>query len=85
MKKIVFIIALLSVTSKLFAQDCSQYMFMKKNRIIESTSYNEKGNVLRKSVSTFINTTTTNGVTTATVSSESFDKSGKSSGKKYFL
>ena len=82
MKKIVFIIALLSVTSKLFAQDCSQYMFMKKDRVIESTSYNKKGDVLRKVVSTVTNITTTSGVTTATVSAEYFDKSGKSDGKK---
>jgi hypothetical protein len=82
MKKFVFIITLLSVTLKLFAQDCSQYMFMKKNRVIESTSYNKKGDVLRKVVSTVTNITTTNGVTTASVSAEYFDKSGKSDGKK---
>jgi hypothetical protein len=82
MKKFVFIIALLLVTSKLFAQDCLQYMFMKKNRVVESTSYNKKGDVLRKSVSTVVNVTTTNGITTANVVSESFDKNGKSNGKK---
>jgi hypothetical protein len=82
MKKFVFIITLLLVTSKLFAQDCSQYMFMKKNRVIESTSYNKKGYVLRKVVSTVTNIATTNGVTTATVSAEYFNKNGKSDGKK---
>jgi len=82
MKKIALIIALLLMTFKLLAQDCSQYMYMKKNRIIESTCYDEKGNILRKVISTVADVSTTNGTTTANVVSEYFDKSGKADGKK---
>ncbi|SDT66563.1 hypothetical protein SAMN05216490_4713 [Mucilaginibacter mallensis] len=82
MKKIIFIIALLLITSRMLAQDCSQYMYMKKNKVIESTCYNEKGEVLRKVVSTVVNVTTINGTTTANVSTKYFDKNGKPNGEK---
>ncbi len=82
MKKFTFIIVLLLITSKLLAQDCSQYMYMKKNKVIESTCYNEKGVVLRKVVSTVVDVTTTNGVTTATVNTEYLDKKGKPDEKR---
>jgi len=82
MKKIALIIALFLITFKLFSQDCSQYIFMKKNRIIESTCYDEKGNILRKVTSTVADVTTTSGTTTATVVSEFLDKSGKPNGKR---
>ncbi len=82
MKNILPAIVLLLVTSRLFAQDCTQYMYMKKNRVIESTCYNEKGDVVRKVTSTVTDVNTTNGITTANVSTVSFDKNGKQEGKR---
>lgn len=82
MKKFTFIITLLLVTSGLLAQDCSQYMYMKKNKVIESTCYNDKGEVLRKVVSTVVDVTTVNGTTTANVNTKYFDKNGKPNGEK---
>jgi len=81
MKKIAaFVICLLAV-SKLLAQDCSQYVYLQKGKTIEMTTFDRGGQVMDKLVNFVTDVSTSNGTTTATVSSESFDKNGHSEGK----
>jgi hypothetical protein len=77
MKKLFLLIACLVVTSALFAQDCSHYLYLQKNKTIEMTGYNKKGDVMSKSVSKVSDVQTSSGVTTANVASEIYDKNGK--------
>jgi len=81
MKKFALIIACLFAAFRLAAQDCTQYYYLQKNRVIEMSSYDEKGAFIGKGISKVSDVTTTNGVVTAIVVSESFDKNGKSQGK----
>jgi len=76
MKKILVFIALCTLSAKLFAQDCTQYFFMKKGRTIENTTYNGRGSVMHKAEMLVENVATSNGSTTATVSAQNFDQSG---------
>jgi len=81
MKKIsAFIICFLAATN-LFAQDCSQYVYLQKGKTIEMTTFNRSGQVMAKIVNFVSDVSTANGTTTATVSTESFDKNGHSEGK----
>jgi hypothetical protein len=80
MKKFVAIIACFLITSHLLAQDCTRYLYMQKNKTIEMTAFDTKGNVTFKSVSKVSDVNTSNGVTTATVVSDLYDKNGKSMG-----
>jgi hypothetical protein len=77
MKKLVFSLALLLTMSKLLAQDCSQYVYMQKNKTIEMTAFNDKGDVTFKSVTKVADVSTENGVTTANVVTDAYDKNGK--------
>ncbi len=77
MKKSLAIIVCLFFTARLFAQDCMQYMYMQKNKTIEMTATNNKGEVSFKSVTKVSDVNTTGGVTTANVVSEGYDKNGK--------
>ena len=81
MKKFVLLGACLFITLKLLAQDCTQYYYMQKNKIIEMSSYDEKGQFIGKGTQKVSDVTTTNGITTAILIVESFDKNGKSRGK----
>jgi len=81
MKKVVCIIIGLLVVVKLFAQDCTHYLYMQKNKTIEMTFYTNKGEAHFKTVSTVSDVTTENGVTTATVVSQAYDKDGKALGQ----
>jgi len=65
------------IATRLFAQDCMQYMYMQKNKTIEMTAYNNKGDITFKSVTKVSNVSTSGGVTTANVVAEAYDKSGK--------
>jgi hypothetical protein len=80
MKKLIFLIACFLMTARLFAQDCTQYMYMQKNKTIEMTAFNNKGDVTFKSVTKVSDVGTSNGVTTANVVSEAYDKNGKLEG-----
>jgi hypothetical protein len=82
MKKFAFLIACLFITLRLVAQDCTQFYYMQKNKIIEMSSFDDKGAFTSKSISKVSDVNTVNGVTTATVVSEVFDKNGKSKGRK---
>jgi len=82
MKKFIFLPALILISLKLFAQDCSQYVYMQKGKTIESTAYTGNGAVMSKSVSFVADVSTVNGTTTGTVVAESFDRNGNSRGKR---
>jgi hypothetical protein len=77
MKKFVFSIACFIITVQLFAQDCTQYMYMQKNKTIEMTAFDNKKEMTFKSVTKVSDVTTENGTTTANVVAEGYDKNGK--------
>jgi len=81
MKKILPLLFCLALTTRLFAQDCTQFVYMQKGKTIESTAYNAGGSVMSKSIHHVLDVTTSNGTTLATVEMEHFDKEGKSTGK----
>jgi hypothetical protein len=83
MKNLLFIITcLLLATTASIAQNCSNFIYLQKGKVIETTGFNAAGQVMRKLVNTITDVTTANGATTATASSESFDRSGHSLGTK---
>jgi hypothetical protein len=63
------------------AQDCNTYYFLQKNKTVEMTIYNKKGDANGKQVYTVSDVTNNGDNTTATVNSEMFDKKGKSIAK----
>ena len=65
------------MASGLLAQDCTQYVYMQKNKTIEMTAFNDKGVVSFKTISKVSDVNTSNGVTTANVVTEGYDKNGK--------
>jgi hypothetical protein len=77
MKKFTLTFAVFLITFRLLAQDCLQYMYMQKNKTIEMTAFNDKKDITFKSVTKVSDVTTENGVTTANVVSEAYDKNGK--------
>jgi hypothetical protein len=68
------------VTAKLFAQDCTQYVYMQKDKTIGMTMYKKNGDVTMMYTTTVTDVKTDNGVTTASVSSQAYDKHGKEMG-----
>jgi len=77
MKKFVSIFACFFITAQLFAQDCSQYIYMQKNKTIEMTAFSNKGDITFKSVSNVSDVNTSNRITTANVVTQTYDKNGK--------
>jgi len=73
MKKLITFSAWVLVSMKLFAQDCTLYYYLQKNKTIEMSTFDEKGIFIRKSVSTVSNVLTSNNRVPATVVSEVFD------------
>ena len=82
MKKILPLIVCLVITARLFAQDCSQYVYMRQGKTIETTMFGQGGAVMSKNEARVLDVSTSNGTTTATVETERFDKDGQSKGKK---
>ena len=80
MKKLLAFVICLLAAAKLFAQDCSEYMFMKKNNTIEETRY-ALGQPQSKVVFFVADVTTANGTTTSTVVANNYDKNGNATGK----
>src|SRR6266496_3090186 len=76
MKKI-FTIASLLICAEMYAQKCSDYLFLQSNKTVEMTIYNKKGEEHGKQIYTVSNVTNTSDVTIATLNSEMFDKKGK--------
>jgi len=60
------------------AQDCSKYLFLQKNKTIETTIYNKKGDPNGKQVYQVSDVSTSGGTMTGKLASEMFDKKGKS-------
>ena len=77
MKKLITLIACFLIASRILAQDCTQYVYLQKNKTIEMTASNDKGDMTFKSVTKVADVNTENGVTTANVVAESYDKNGK--------
>jgi len=63
------------------AQDCNNYYFLQKNKTVEMTITNKKGDANGKQVYNVSDVTSNGDVITATVNSEMFDKKGKSIAK----
>jgi hypothetical protein len=60
------------------AQDCQHFLLLQKNKIIEMTIYNKKGEPNGKQVYTVSDVSEGGGLTTGGLVSELFDKKGKS-------
>jgi hypothetical protein len=66
------------LTNASLAQDCNTFYFLQKNKTVEMTIYNKKGEANGRQVYTVSDVSNSGGNTTATVNSEMFDKKGKS-------
>jgi len=64
-----------------FAQDCVGYYFLQNNKTIEMAILNKKGDQSAKQVYTVSNVNNSGDATTADLTSEMFDKKGKSMAK----
>jgi len=67
--------------NKSIGQDCKNYYFLQKNKTIEMTIYNKKGDVSGKQVYTVSDVNTSGSGTTGIINSELFDKKEKSIAK----
>jgi hypothetical protein len=65
----------------LSAQDCKTYLFLQKNKVVEMTIYNKKGEANGRKVYQVSDVVTTGGVTSGNLATEMFDKNGKSMAK----
>jgi hypothetical protein len=63
------------------AQDCSNYLFLQKNKTVEMTIYNKREEPNGRQVYEVSDVTSNNGVTSGNLNSELFDKKGKSLAK----
>jgi len=63
------------------AQDCNNFYFLQKNKTVEMTIYNKKGDASGRQVYTISDVTNSGDNITGTVNSEMFDKKGKSIAK----
>jgi len=70
----------LFITKGLFAQDCLHYLYLQKDKTIEMTGYNKKGDITAKTSSKVADVKTEGGITTANVVTDVFDKTGKKMG-----
>ncbi len=77
MKNLALLFACFLLTTSLLAQDCSQYVYLQKNKTIEMTAFNNKKEVTFKSVIKVTDVNTANGVTTANIAADAYDKNGK--------
>lgn len=62
-------------------QDCKNYLFLQKDKTIEMTIYNKKGEPNGRQVYKVSDVTTSGAATTGSLASEMFDKKGKSIAK----
>jgi len=63
------------------AQDCSKFLYLQKDKTIETTIYNKKGDPNGKQVYQVSDVSTSGGTMTGKLASEMFDKKGKSIAK----
>ncbi|THU32057.1 hypothetical protein FAM09_28155 [Niastella caeni] len=69
------------LTNASLGQNCNDYYFLQKNKTIEMTIYNKKGDANGKQVYTVSDVNNSGGSTSASVNSEMLDKKGKSIAK----
>jgi len=74
-------IAALLIAGTATAQDCNNYLYLQKDKTIENTIYNRKGEASGKQVYTITNVTSDGGTTTSQLTTEVFDKKDKSIAK----
>src|SRR5579872_7606819 len=58
------------------AQDCANYLFLQKDKTIEMTIYDKKGQPNGRQVYQIKDVSTSGGTTTATLNSQQYDKGG---------
>lgn len=81
MRTILLIAGLFCLHTLVQAQDCKNFYFLQKNKTIEMTIYNKKGDANGKQVYSVSDVANSGTGATATVNSEMFDKKGKSIAK----
>lgn len=64
-----------------YGQDCKNFLFFQKDKTVEITIYNKKGEANGKQVYKISDVSTSGGVTTAKLASEMFNEKGKSLAK----
>jgi hypothetical protein len=80
MQRISWTICLLAALPA-FGQDCARFLFFQKGKTIEMTVYNKAGEANGKQVYQVLDVTNSGGTTSSSMTSEIFDKSGKSIAK----
>lgn len=63
------------------SQDCANFLFLQKDKTVEMTVYDKKGEPNGRQVYLVSNVATSGAATTGTINSEIFDKKGNSKGK----
>jgi hypothetical protein len=64
-----------------YSQDCANFLFLQKDKTVEITVYDKKGEPNGRQVYQVSNVATAGGTTTGTINSELFDKKGSSKAK----
>ena len=63
------------------AQDCAKFLFLQKDKVVEMTIYNKKGEANGRQVYSVQDVSTSGGTVSAKINSEMFDKNGSSRAK----
>jgi hypothetical protein len=79
--KSLFFTCLLFTGLNAISQDCKTYFFLQNNKTVEMTIYSKKGEESGKQVYQVSNLKNSGGTSTATITSEMFDKKGNSTVK----
>jgi hypothetical protein len=74
-------LAIVLSATTVYAQDCAQYLFLQKDKTIEVSVYNKKGDPNGRNVYAVSDVTTGGGTTSGKLASEIFDRKGKSVAK----
>jgi hypothetical protein len=76
-----FLFLLLLTGTAAWSQDCTNYFFLQKGKVIEIGSYDKKGDSIGRQVYSVTDVSMSGGTVTGNLSSEVFNKKGKSIGK----
>src|SRR6187402_1651557 len=80
MKPAVLILSLL-LSLQVLPQDCKQFLLLQKNKTIEMSIYNKKGDIAARKVYQVSDVSTSGGTTTGNIATEMFDSKGRSIAK----
>jgi hypothetical protein len=83
--KIFSIVLCILGLNTVFGQDCQQFLFFQKGKTIEMTIYDKTGGVSGKQIYQVLDVTNEGSILTSNLSSEIFDKTGKSIAKSNSL